>query len=382
MSIIVHISADVPDAMSASKTRAVQNLIAAAPDHRHIVYSLNRVSGWRGVEALPMDGDRHAVAYRAPDKGLFMASRMAELADWILADLDRQGVRPDVVHAHKLTVEGLAGEIVAERTGAALMISIRGDTDVKIIQVRRDLWPRLRRICGRAQALLSMSRWPLPQLRPALGDHVDRCHIVPSMTLADRIQAAPVVGRPHLITTFHLDVWRRKGADVLAKAAVIASRQAPGLVVDVIGGGSPASVMALSEMLRATGAEAHVRLLGPSPHDQVQARLAGYAGFVLPTRRETYGMAYVEALFAGLPVVYSKDRGIDGMTPPGATGPRVDPANPDEVAAGMLDLVRNEAAWKGRVAAAQAEGAFDGLRAKAIGAVYRGVLDDVLAASA
>jgi glycosyltransferase involved in cell wall biosynthesis len=218
-------------------------------------------------------------------------------------------------------------------------------------------------------------------LRPVLGDHVDRCHIVPSMTLADRIQAAPPVGVPHLVSTFHLDVWRRKGADVLAQAAVIAGRQEPGFKIDVIGGGSSASVMGLREMLRATGAEAHVHLLGPSPHEQVQARLASYAGFVLPTRRETYGMAYVEALFAGLPVVYSQGRGIDGMTPE-TTGRRVNPGDPADVAAGMLDMVRNEAAWKSRVAAAQADGAFDGLRAAAIGALYRGVLGGVLEAGA
>ena len=41
--------------------------------------------------------------------------------------------------------------------------------------------------------------------------------------------------------------------------------------------------------------------------------LNGYTALVLPTLRETFGMVYIEALFAGVPILYSQDRGVDGF---------------------------------------------------------------------
>ena len=38
--------------------------------------------------------------------------------------------------------------------------------------------------------------------------------------------------------------------------------------------------------------------------------------FVMPSRKETFGLVYVEALSQGIPVIYTKNEGIDGFFPP------------------------------------------------------------------
>src|SRR5688500_18799750 len=107
MKTIVHVTCDFPDPMVGAKTRSVQNLVENTPEYRHVVYSLNRANWKTGVHALKFDTDRTALAYGAPPKGLFHASRLKPVAQWILDDVRAAGVKPDVIHAHKLTVEGL-----------------------------------------------------------------------------------------------------------------------------------------------------------------------------------------------------------------------------------------------------------------------------------
>ncbi len=139
---ILHLSADYPDPLMAQKTRAVANLIALVPEHAHHVYSLNRI-GWRaGIRALDFAdeaGEGHrAVAYGAPPKGLFLKRYLDRLADWLADDLVRRGLRPDLVHAHKLSSEGLVGAVLARRLGVPLAISVQGNTDLKVIGARRE----------------------------------------------------------------------------------------------------------------------------------------------------------------------------------------------------------------------------------------------------
>ena len=52
MTRILHISADYPDAFSASKTQAVRNLLEGTPALDHRVYAINRQNGLGGIHML------------------------------------------------------------------------------------------------------------------------------------------------------------------------------------------------------------------------------------------------------------------------------------------------------------------------------------------
>lgn len=54
--------------------------------------------------------------------------------------------------------------------------------------------------------------------------------------------------------------------------------------------------------------------------------------FVLPSRRETFGLVYAEALSQGLPVIYTKGQGFDGQFPDGQVGYAVSDTDPRDVA--------------------------------------------------
>ena len=54
--------------------------------------------------------------------------------------------------------------------------------------------------------------------------------------------------------------------------------------------------------------------------------------FVMPSRKETFGLVYAEAMSQGLPVIYTKGEGFDGQIPDGSAGFSVDAGDPEDIA--------------------------------------------------
>lgn len=55
--------------------------------------------------------------------------------------------------------------------------------------------------------------------------------------------------------------------------------------------------------------------------------------FLMPSFRESFGLVYAEALSQGLPVIYSRNEGFDGLFEEGEVGYSVNPSNINEIGA-------------------------------------------------
>ena len=303
MKTIVHISADFPDPFAPNKTAAVANLVDGAPGFRHIVYSLNRVSGLSGLTASRFDQDRVCLIYRAPPWSLLLRSRLEDVADWIRDDLVSAGIRPDVVHAHKFTIEGVIGLRLKKAFGRPLICNIQGNSDTAIAQLRPDLRPIYRTLARESAAILSFAPWCGPAMERILGEPL-RHEVLPVGTTCDALLPPIRCATPRLVSLFHLDAWRGKGADTMATAVTRVARHRPEVSLDIYGGGSPRHTRALQASINRRADPGRVRLMGPLARERVQATLNTYSAFVMPSHRETYGLAFVEALFSctrGLP---------------------------------------------------------------------------------
>ncbi len=378
MKTIIHISADFPDPLVPEKTKAVANLLTASPGFRHIVYSLNRVNWRQDLSLTPFDQDRTVVAYGAPPYGLGLSHFLKPVAEGIARDLERLNVVPDLIHAHKFSVEGLVAADIAQTTQCPFICSLWGDTDIKIFQYKPGLRSRYRSIAADAQLMLPATPWTASYFSQALHLPKDKLPVLPVITAGDLVLPPMHSRSPRLVSVFHLDSWKRKGLDILARAVVEAARDIPGLTLDIYGSGRDESVSTAADILRESGALWIVRLMGSAPHNQVQQLMNGYTAFVMAPRRETYGMVHVEAVLAGLPIMWSQDRGIDGLFPD-HVGYRADPDSVEDVARGIRFLVANERPIKASIANQQQQGAFDHLRAPGIAAQYCDLLSNAAA---
>lgn len=377
---ILHISADYPDAIISAKTRAVANLLALADGHEHRVMSLNRVRWRAGIQALDFvdqAGSGHrAIAYGAPDKGLFLRRILEQVADWIRQDCAATGFIPDLVHAHKLSVEGLAGARLASFWDVPLALTIQGDSDLKIITARRDLRSVYAGIWRNAAIVFPFAPWKVQPLEARLGARHGPVRILPCPGSTDTLLAPCPAPAPIIRSAFNLSVWRRKNAASLIRALARAAEEISDIRLEIIGGGDAAAFSALASLANRT-APGRVRFLGARPNSEVPALLNSAAGFALVSRRETFGMVFAEALLAGAPCLIPRGRAIDGYFEDGSVVLTADPNDEAEIARGLVRLVREEAAFKARLGDLGARGGLDLLTRPAIRDSYLGALAEI-----
>lgn len=389
---ILHLSADYPDPLVPAKTRAVANLLALADGHEHRVLSLNRVGGrmgWRpgwgamwlaGIHALDFAdaaGEGHrALAYGAPPKGLMLRRAMGRLADWAAEDCARAGFAPDLVHAHKLSVEGIAGARLAAHFGVPLALSVQGNTDLKIVGARRDLRPLYARIWRDAAVAFPFAPWARAGLDALLGARTGRTIALPCPGPADALTAPRPADAPVIRTAFNLRDAANKNAARLIRAMARAAAEVPEIRLEIIGGGDAGAFAALAE-LAAREAPGRVRFLGAVPNAQVQRLFNGAAAFALVSHRESYGMVFAEALLAGAPCLFARGRAIDGYFAEGSVVLAAEPEDEAAIAGALVRLVREESAFKGRLAELGRSGGLALLTRPAIRDSYLGALAEV-----
>lgn len=376
---IVHISSDFPDTMVPDKTRAVHNLINAVSGFRHIVYSLNRVTALHDIVKVEFAEDRIAVAYGAPPKSILLDTMLAKVADWLHADLVARGVTVSAIHAHKFTVEGLVAVRLAHALGVPFIANIWGDTDLRILGVRRDLRSKWAAIARDATALLVYAPWTIDKIAELVPIDRSKAIILPPIILRDQFHPAPPVGNDRFVTLFNLDSYRRKNLGALVDAIMTVAKTRPGIHLDVFGAGSPRTTLEIARLIRDAGATGHVTLQGKIDNARFSETLNRYVGFLMPTRRETFGMVFVEAIFAGLPVLHSHGRGIDGSFGTAEIGYACDPSDQADIVRGIEKLITDEARLKANIVRLEAAGGLVPFKRDTIVADYQRLLARITA---
>jgi glycosyltransferase involved in cell wall biosynthesis len=128
---------------------------------------------------------------------------------------------------------------------------------------------------------------------------------------------------------------KRKGHDVLLDA--LATLRLPRLRVLIAGTGSRAAF--LGERTRMLGLAEQVRFLGAC--EDVAPVLAAADAFAMPSHREGLGVAALEAMAAGLPVVATRVGGLPDAVLDGETGLLVPPGDAAALAAAIARLARD-----------------------------------------
>lgn len=374
--LVVHVTGDHPDSIDDRKTRVIESLVGLVADRfDQQVFSINRRSpGLRMLRhplrpGLKVDvvagGPLTTLRYYAPARGMYHATMLKLLGDWLARRLQRDGV-PAVLVGHKLTIEGIIVARAARRLGIPYAISIQGNTDRRILSARRDLWPLFRQVYHDAAMVFPFTPWAQRFVGERLGERSGPSMLLPCPTTADTL-IVPQVSGDGVVSAFHLHNYRGKNAPALIAAATLARRQLPGFRLAIVGGGTTAQTKRVAQLAQASPA---VALEDPLPHADMPARIHRAAGFALPSRSDTFGLVFTEALFAGTPILYPAGTAVDGYFDGQPFAIRVDAADRRSIADGLVRLVRDEGVLKAALARWQADGGAAPFRRPAIARTF------------
>jgi len=182
---------------------------------------------------------------------------------------------------------------------------------------------------------VAVSDYVLNLTRETFGLSPKRWAIIHNAVLAPPLQLPemPYLPANYLLHAGH--VRRRKGADVLAKAARELMIQRPDLHLVYAGGVFNENGRSISEHIRnilGTKLAERVHFLGHVEREKVLACMKGAKVFVCPSIIESFGLVVLEAMSCGVPVVFTKNPPGPEIIEDGVTGLLADPSSPKDIA--------------------------------------------------
>ena len=266
-------------------------------------------------------------------------------------------VRPALVHFH---VGGRSLRAVAKLSGALRVVHLHGYI------VEHDGMAPVANGVGGAEAAIAVSR--------TVARHAGATRLV---VIPTGVELPPHGERPASATVIVGAAARlvpAKGLIHLIRAAAELVRHQPELRFEIAGDGPERD--ALKCEIDRLGLEGRVELLGW--RDDIAAQFQRWSVYVQPSLAEGLGLALLEAMAAGLPVVASAVGGMTELVTHESDGLLVPPADPSALAAALARLVDDLGlrARLGLVARASIEIGHNTARmVSAIDALYAQVLD-------
>lgn len=302
---------------------------------------------WRRFHATPKKDDFQGIEVfypriiRTPRAALFELSGLNyyhAMKKYVLSQHQRQPF--DLIHAQVAYPDGWAAAKLAKRLNLPLVLTLHGQELQKIVTWSKGLKKRVQAALDSAEAVIVASA-KMQALAEKQGVAKQRLHLIyngldplPSAQLpseiCDRINRKRV-----LLSVSRLE--EEKGIQYNLEALALLKDKLPDLVYIIVGTGSYQGK--LQALARSLGVDKRVIFAGHYPRDKVQAFYDHSDVFSLPSREEAFGIVYLEAMAAGLPVIGTAGEGIAPIIKGNPAGRLVKHGDIQALAAGILQLL-------------------------------------------
>ena len=285
---------------------------------------------------------------RAPRLSAWLHDRVVGKALFSLAE----SFAPDLIHAH---TEGEAAVAVhvGRRLNLPVVVTLHGINTAARYFDSPFLRARFKTPLAAADRIILVGE-PLKSHFVELVGDVKNFRVIPNGFEPPVMRARAPIAQERAIRFISVaNLHEGKGIDIALKALAEARRRAlDDFAYTIVGDGlERENLEALASQL---GLQGVVHFAGACPHDRVYEFLRAADVFLLPSYREAFGVAYLEAMAAGLLAIGVEGEGPSAFIDDGETGVLVAPRDVDRLAERLVALAKDRSAMQAMAAAGQA----------------------------
>lgn len=294
------------------------------------------VAAFQGIE------DIREARYFALPKGLMQQAKNRSIDRTVRTLLDEFVAerRPDIVLVHTETIAPSAVE-AAHAHGLPVTVTLHGENTNPAYLAPSGQQDRFRRGLSEADRLLVVGD-PLIPYAAALSGRDDHIEVVWNGVIPpdqQRCAPEPDIDPVELVTVANLQ--EGKGVDLLLQALVqLTAEGVRDWRLRIVGDGPMAQ--GLQEFSETKGLCGQVAFLGTLSNAEVFKVLADGDIFVLPSYREAFGVAYLEAMASGLLTIGVTGQGPEQFIQHGKTGFLIAPQSVDVVASSLRQVLTSD----------------------------------------
>lgn len=335
--IILHFTYDYAEENLGKSTVVINDLIRNISEFsKPIIINLKKVYSLKYLKPLVQKNESfYKIVHFGFPFGLFILSISKFIGKKLVKTL--RGTEFHIVHTHKLTYEGFIGFIIAKKFNKNLFISIR-QTDFYVLKFRPDLLFITKHQLKYASKIFIIAPFMKTALRKLYREKFYTEFIEPKIVfLPNTIDLSIFYPRPNHISNKFLTICWLKRKVVKRKnlyRLLLAVKKIENIELEIIGQGDYENKVRF--WIKNLGLENKVKLLGFVPNERIPDYLNKAKAFLMPSLSETFGVAYAEALACGVPILYSKNTGFDGLFE--NVGICVDPNSIDDIKNGITLL--------------------------------------------
>ncbi|HHU81353.1 MAG: glycosyltransferase family 4 protein [Dethiobacteria bacterium] len=293
---------------------------------------------WRNYSKIPRgcvweEVETYYPRYVAIPRAMFFATSGYRMYYGIRRTVDKlyQEFAFDLIHAHVALPDGYAGALLARDFGKPLVITIHGQDFQKTVHRDDKCKAAIRSALQNAFRVMVVSK----KLRRLAVKHFNihnKLVVIPNGVAPEdigRVGGIPERSNNENIILSVSNLVSSKGIDLNIDAIKQLKDKYPQLQYWVVGSGPEENK--LRGLTARYGLENRVKFLGRQPHGDALKYMAACDLFSLPSWSEGFGVAYLEAMALGKPVIGCQGEGPADFVKHGKTGLLVKPHDLDSL---------------------------------------------------
>lgn len=334
---VLHLTYDYAQDNVGKSTVVIGNLINALSQiYSQKVINFNRQTKLKFLISKPVSDDNvYTVEHFGLPAGILNYKISKAISNYIIKNFDLNDI--DFIHAHKLTFEGFIGFNLANKLNKKIVFSVR-QTDFYVLKYRKDLISKIKEQITYASIIFIIAPYMKTELKRIFGnnffkDKIERKIIfLPNIINLEKFKPVTSLIKEKFITICWLNKKGVKRKNLYR--LLLAIKAIDSISLDIVGTGDYEIVV--KDWIKKLDLEDRVTIKGFIPNDKISYFLGQSKALLMPSISETFGVAYAEALSCGVPILYSKNTGFDGIF--NNVGVSVNPYSISDIIGGIIKI--------------------------------------------